>query len=548
MYLKQKDIKIPDLSVMGKLCKLMTLFLIANIFTLVKSSDNHVLDSERYLKLSDGYEIRGRMIEYASVRRRIACGTQCSAQYNCIGFVTISAQCNIIFSDQGPDAIKTASNNTNTVWMKYLYLPRSCVDVQYLYQEKTSGKYWIVLPDTNTFLEVYCDMMTGPGGWTLVWSYELTDYLNFDQGSNAVEPIPSWGITNTNVQISQKTPTSPDDLAAMTFALWIHIGGSFMVRSNINNGIQCTPTSGSLVEEKSGIVHCSLTNGVIQNGCALAPGLYAFDLTFNHIKTGPFLGLYPPEGSGHMYYWDGNTVSNWPTHDPCTGYNGNQKHGVSNPGGQLYLRDYPKSCQELKIKYPWVKSGQHWILINDTNEPVEVYCDMNTASGGWTLVWSYGFTDYNNFQLPGNAVTPRPSTGWTTGTTDVLESKTIPLSPDTHGAMEFALWQQIGKEFMVRSNINNEIMCTPGTGSVVEAKSGTVTCKLIADVVQNGCKEVPNMYNVSPTGAGLLGNALMYYWDGSTIVHWPVHDPCSQNQANQKSGVVNPGGQLYLRM
>ena len=311
MYLKQKDIKIPDLSVMGKLCKLMTLFLIANIFTLVKSSDNHVLDSERYLKLSDGYEIRGRMIEYASVRRRIACGTQCSAQYNCIGFVTISAQCNIIFSDQGPDAIKTASNNTNTVWMKYLYLPRSCVDVQYLYQEKTSGKYWIVLPDTNTFLDVYCDMMTGPGGWTLVWSYGFTDYLNFRQGTNAVEPIPSseWSTKNTNVQISQKTPTSRDDRGAMKFAFWALIGRQFMVRSNINDRVQCISDSGSLVEEKSGRVYCLLINDVVQNECALSSGLYVFDLKFIHSYTGPILA---PEGSAHMYYWDGNTDAHWP--------------------------------------------------------------------------------------------------------------------------------------------------------------------------------------------------------------------------------------------
>ena len=525
----------------------MTLFLLENMFEFVKPLENRMLDSERYLQLSDGYEIRGRMKQYTSLRRRISCGTECSTQNNCIGFAIKSSRCNIILADPGLDATNYTASNTNRIWMKDTHLPQSCVDVKYLYHADTSGTYQIVLPGTHTFADVYCDMTTGPGGWTLVWSYGFTDYLNFDSSSNAVEPIPSseWSTRNTNVQISQKTPTSPEEHGAMKFNLWPLIGRHFLVRSNINNMIQCTSDSGSLVEERPGLVHCLLANDVVQNGCALTPGLYVFDLKFIHANSGPILA---PGGSQHMYYWDGNTHTFWPTHDPCTGYNGNQEKGVGNPGGQVYLRDYPKSCQELKIKYPSAESGKHWILIQGTNKPVEVYCDMNTASGGWTLVWSYGFTDYNNFQSPGNAVTPIPSSGWTTGATNVNISKTIPLNPDAHGAMEFTLWQRIGAEFMVRSNINNEIMCTPGTGSVVEAKSGTVTCTLINDVVQNGCKEVPNRYDMGPAGPDLNGNSSMYYWDGITTINWPTHDPCALNQANHKPGVVNPGGQLYLRM
>ena len=529
---------------MGKLCKLMTLFLLENLLELLKLSDNHVLDSERYLQLSDGYEIRGRMEQYISLRRPISCGKECSIQDNCIGFAIKSSRCNIILVDPGPDATNYTASNTNRIWMKYTHLPESCVDVKYLYHAETSGTYRIVLPGTHSFADVYCDMMTGPGGWTLVWSYRFTDYSNFDSSSNAVEPIPSWSPSNTNVQISQGAPTSPDDHGAMKFALWAHIGRHFMVRSNINNEIQCTPTSGSLVEEKPGHVHCSLKNDVVQNGCVLAPGQHVFSLEF--LQTGPLLK--PLGENGYLYFWDGNTILHWPTHSPCATFPANHDPGVSNPGGQLYLRDYPKSCLELKIKYPSGESGKHWILIQDTNEPVEVYCDMSTASGGWTLVWSYGFTDYNNFKSNGNAVTPIPSSGWTTGATNVNISKTIPLNPDAHGAMEFTLWQRIGAEFMVRSNINNEIMCTPGTGSVVEAKSGTVTCTLINDVVQNGCKEVPNRYDMGPAGPDLNGNSSMYYWDGITTINWPTHDPCALNQANHKPGVLNPGGQLYLRM
>ena len=115
-----------------------------------------------------------------------------------------------------------------------------------------------------------------------------------------------------------------------------------------------------------------------------------------------------------MYYWEANKDNvNWPTHDPCMENEANQKTGVKNPGGQLYLVDYPTSCEWVKTKYPWVTSGQYWIMIPGTHEPVAVYCDMETASGGWTLVWSYGFTDYENFNNPGNAVLPIPSSGST---------------------------------------------------------------------------------------------------------------------------------------
>ena len=128
---------------------------------------------------------------------------------------------------------------------------------------------------------------------------------------------------------------------------------------------------------------------------------------------------------------------------------------------EVWMKSYPASCLDIKYWYEGAVSGNYWIIINSTDQPVEVSCDMSTASGGWTLVWSYGFTNYGDFTDRTNAVNPIPSAGWTSGDTNVQISTTIPRNPGTHGAMEFALWTSIGKNFLIRSNINNEYLCTP---------------------------------------------------------------------------------------
>ena len=48
---------------------------------------------------------------------------------------------------------------------------------------------------------------------------------------------------------------------------------------------------------------------------------------------------------------------------------------------------------------------------------------METAGGGWTLVWSYSFTNYSFFSESFNAVTPRPN--W-----NVKAEADVPISSD----------------------------------------------------------------------------------------------------------------------
>ena len=111
-------------------------------------------------------------------------------------------------------------------------------------------------------------------------------------------------------------------------------------------------------------------------------------------------------------------------------------------------KDFPgKNCNDIKQQINTSISKEYWIKPNDTVTPFLVYCEMKLYEGGWTLVYSYTFTNYTNFYISSNAVVPRPN--WKAPTANVNIS-TVPPLKDKHGAIEFQYWQYIGDEFFIR--------------------------------------------------------------------------------------------------
>eukprot|EP00794_Sanderia_malayensis_P000254 gene254-874_t len=226
------------------------------------------------------------------------------------------------------------------------------------------------------------------------------------------------------------------------------------------------------------------------------------------------------------------------------------------------VKDYPaRSCKDLiGQSHGIVNSGKYWLSPVDNGLPFIGYCDMKTDDGGWTLAYSYTFTHFDKFRGPDNTLTPVPSWSKKQGRKHMSISTTPPQDLRDFGAIDYSMWQYLGKEILIKSNINDWLICKAKPNATIFAPVNVrndyvyypVTCRNIRDVTPKCEQTTPNTLVWTEYGMSLIvlerlfERGTFYSWD-TERTGWPIHDPCATSRQKHNKSVVNPFGSIFIR-
>ena len=76
--------------------------------------------------------------------------------------------------------------------------------------------------------------------------------------------------------------------------------------------------------------------------------------------------------------------------------------------------------------------------------------------------------------------------------------------------MDFALWRTIGNQSLIKSSINNWIVCKEGNNSIMRQRAGLLSCKLVKQVSQQCARVVPTSFVLNSYGPYLPRTSLYY--------------------------------------
>ena len=127
------------------------------------------------------------------------------------------------------------------------------------------------------------------------------------------------------------------------------------------------------------------------------------------------------------------------------------------------------------------------------------------------------------------------------------QSTTPPQSETDYQAVDYNVWEIIGTDVLIKSNINNWFACTAMGGSLVTMQEGNMNCRLVQEV-NSMCTTAPNALELKTLGPAFVGpQGTYYYFESKNNADWPIHDPCGTSQANHLNDVSNPHGNIFVR-
>ena len=146
-------------------------------------------------------------------------------------------------------------------------------------------------------------------------------------------------------------------------------------------------------------------------------------------------------------------------------------------------------------------------------------------------------------------MTPSPNWSYEPSNQERPISTRSPSSESEKGSVDFGLWKELGSDILLKNNVNNWITCSENGGSLVDMRSGPISCNVTKVVVEGQCEGVvPFVVEKHGASVSLSAQGGMYYnfYTGDSS-SWPVSDPCGDGGQRQLTNVEEPGGWLYVR-